>query len=1099
MRYITKLHLENWHYIQYKTINLSNAINFLTGETGSGKSTIIDALQLIILGDLKGKYFNKAANENSKRKLIEYLKGMIEENVTDGKKFIRENIDFSSYIVIEVYNSIQKEYFCLGIVFDVSKDSSWDNSFFMIKGKLPENGFLKKNIPLSIKGLKEEYGSKVNMFSTDEYKERFLNQYMGKLNRGFYDIFKRAVAFKPPTSIEDFIGKFICDDIKIDVNDMVTPIKIYKKLEIEVDNTEKQINILESIKKLYEEYVRLCDKYKLYNYILDRSNLEIEKLNLLKYKEDYTDFQSIIKNSQNTIDELLDEISSLSKKIIEIRSIIDNSDETKLKKEIDELKEKIIRINRDKKSFDSDAIRFERWILCLDYYKELSSNNYFNVEDLKNEVYRMRKYNIDCESFSILNENLIEVSNEIQNNYDLVTTELRALEKKKINLCDELRRLSEGISYPNYIRDIKEIFQKELRNKYKENIEVNVLADLIDVKDVSWLDALEGYMNHQKFYLIVEPKFYEDVINIYNSLDKSKYYGVGVVDVEKIMENSYKVLEDSLAKEVVTENKYARAYVDYLLGRVMKCTDIKKIRDFKISITNDCFLYKGYIARRLNPESYLRNRCIGAESRRTRINKIKDEILSLNKDIDKKKVIKSKLLEYTQNKIYSIDEIEKLIDLQNDILCLKSLENEKIKKEKEYSQRDLLYIENLKKKYSEMNSKKEDDEEKISGCRVNIGIYNEKSINIIEKINTQENKIKNIEWQISNNYSEEWIYGVGDSSFNDIVVKMKNYTVIYNFYDKKKKKTEEEKSCAFSNVKELRRKYCNQYSKSWDYNEEDNLKYENQLQLLVDSKLPEYKTKVAIQRKKAYDAFRSDLLSRLKDAIDKTEEEIKFINRSLANINFGEKKYKFIVRAKKQYKDFYDMLRNDFLGLNIGSDLFETQYKETIGFLFDLIVNSTEELNSSQQEELRKRIDLYTDYRTYLEFDMEQITVDSKSDLSKTLAKNSGGETQSPFFIAVLAAFANHYRIYNKKDNDTMRLIVFDEAFSKMDEQHAEMSIKLLRKIGLQAIIAAPDDKIPVIGPFSDEIIYVKNENKKKISIVEFTDKEIDNLIDGVM
>ena len=137
------------------------------------------------------------------------------------------------------------------------------------------------------------------MFSTEEYKERFLNQYMGKLNRGFYDIFKRAVAFKPPASIEEFIEEFICDDIKIDVDDMVIPIKIYKKLEVEVEQTEKQIKELESIKKFYEEYVRLCNKETLYNYIFDRSNLEKERVQLLKYTEEYNDFKQAINYAEN--------------------------------------------------------------------------------------------------------------------------------------------------------------------------------------------------------------------------------------------------------------------------------------------------------------------------------------------------------------------------------------------------------------------------------------------------------------------------------------------------------------------------------------------------------------------------------------------------------------------------------------------------------------------------------------------------------------------------------------------------------------------------------------------------------------------------------
>lgn len=1099
MRYITKLHLENWHYIEYKTIDLSNNINFLTGQTGAGKSTIIDALQLIILGDLRGQYFNKAANENSKRKLIEYLKGMIEENSDDGKKFVRDNMDFSSYIVIEVYNSIEKEHFCLGIVFDVSKDSSWDSSFFMFKGGIPERGFLKDNIPLTIKGLKEEYGSKVSMFSTEEYKERFLNQYMGKLNRGFYDIFKRAVAFKPPASIEEFIEEFICDDIKIDVDDMVIPIKIYKKLEVEVEQTEKQIEELESIKKFYEEYVRLCNKETLYNYIFDRSNLEKERVQLLKYTEEYNDFKQAINYAENAKKELVDKIAHLSEKISETKSKIDNADETKLKKEIEELKDKISRINRDKKSFDSDAVRFERWIPCLDYYKELDLDNSLNVEDLKDEVYRMRKYELDFEGFSKLNVNLKEIKGAIQKDYDSITIEMKSLADKKKDLEDELGRLSKGISYPGYIQEIKEVFQRRLKDKYNEDIEVNVLADLIDVKDVSWLDALEGYMNHQKFYLIVEPKYYQDVIEIYNSLDKSKYYGVGIVDVEKIMEDNYKVLENSLAKEVITENKYARVYIDYLLGRVAKCTDIEKIRDFKTSITKDCFLYKGYIARRLNPESYQKNRCIGAESRRIRIRQIKDEILIIDNDLINKKTQKSKLKDYLQNEIYEIDKIKETIEKQKDILCLTSLNSERDKKEAEYSKIDMFYIEDLKKKYNDMMAEKVKAEKKMKQHEINVAVTKEKCTNTIEKITNQEKKNNDLEIEINNNYSADWISSVGESSFDKVVSEKNNYSVICNSYDEKKNEVQNKKINKFSEVKKFRREYCSKFSKSWDYDEEDNSKYENQLEMLIDSKLPEYKTKVAHQREKAYEAFRSDLLSRLKDAIDKTEEEIKFINRSLSNISFGEKKYKFIVRPKKEYRDFYDMLKNDFLGLSIGADLFENQYKDTIQFLFDLIVNSTESLSSSQQEELRKRIDLYTDYKTYLEFDMEQITNDSKSDLSKTLTKNSGGETQSPFFIAVLAAFANHYRIYNKKDNDAMRLIVFDEAFNKMDEEHAEMSIKLLRKIGLQAIIAAPDDKIPVIRPFSDEIIYVKNENKKKISIVEFTDNEIDNLINGVM
>ena len=41
---ISKICLNNWHYIDRKILTLSEGINFFTGHSGSGKSTVIDFL-----------------------------------------------------------------------------------------------------------------------------------------------------------------------------------------------------------------------------------------------------------------------------------------------------------------------------------------------------------------------------------------------------------------------------------------------------------------------------------------------------------------------------------------------------------------------------------------------------------------------------------------------------------------------------------------------------------------------------------------------------------------------------------------------------------------------------------------------------------------------------------------------------------------------------------------------------------------------------------------------------------------------------------------------------------------------------------------------
>lgn len=558
-------------------------------------------------------------------------------------------------------------------------------------------------------------------------------------------------------------------------------------------------------------------------------------------------------------------------------------------------------------------------------------------------------------------------------------------------------------------------------------------------------------------------------------------------------------MDNSLAGEVITNNTYARAYVDYLLGRVIKCDDINKIRNYRTAITKDCFLYKGYIARRLNPDLYLRNRCIGAETRRIRINELKNKLNILEKEIDLNSEMKDKITQYLNLKVYSKDEIENMMFEQEKIMSIKILEEEKLKKEEELSKVDLLYIEKLEEEYKILVNEKEINNNVKEKLIKEIGNKEGTCNKVLQQIIEQESRNAYLKKQINDNYGVDWIKDVGIPNFEKELSKYNKYNTILTVYEEIKTSLEENTKKEFDNVKELRRNYCVKNALTWNSESDDNKRFLEQLNMLVDTKFPEYLGKIELQRKKAYEAFKNDLLSRLKDAIDKTEEQISFINKSLNKISFGEKKYKFIVKPKAKYREFYDMLKFEFLGMDLGEDIFVSQYKVQIEFLFNLIVNTTEDLKGNELEQLRKQIDIYTDYKTYLEFDMEQTAGENISDLSKTLEKNSGGETQSPFFIAVLAAFANHYRIYNTKDNDAMRLIIFDEAFSKMDEGHSKMSIELLRKLGFQAIIAAPDDKIPVIGPNSDKIIYVKNQNKRKISLVEFDDEEIDKLINGVI
>ena len=45
---LSRICLNNWHYIRHKTLSFHEGINFFTGHSGSGKSTVIDAMQIVL-------------------------------------------------------------------------------------------------------------------------------------------------------------------------------------------------------------------------------------------------------------------------------------------------------------------------------------------------------------------------------------------------------------------------------------------------------------------------------------------------------------------------------------------------------------------------------------------------------------------------------------------------------------------------------------------------------------------------------------------------------------------------------------------------------------------------------------------------------------------------------------------------------------------------------------------------------------------------------------------------------------------------------------------------------------------------------------------
>ena len=209
MKKLKKILLINWLYFSKELIEVGD-VNFLTGRNGAGKSTVIDALQIVLLGETSPRNFNQAANEKSQRTLDGYLRADMDEN----NPYSRRRKDFSSYIACEFQDEVEGTSFVTGVVFDCRSDGSRQERFFIYVGTLPENCFIEDGeameIPALRRYLKQNY-ARAEIYDTQkEYRRNMLSRW-NVHNEQVLRMMKKAVSFRPIVDIQKFITENICD------------------------------------------------------------------------------------------------------------------------------------------------------------------------------------------------------------------------------------------------------------------------------------------------------------------------------------------------------------------------------------------------------------------------------------------------------------------------------------------------------------------------------------------------------------------------------------------------------------------------------------------------------------------------------------------------------------------------------------------------------------------------------------------------------------------------------------------------------------------------------------------------------------------------
>ncbi|MDE6678059.1 MAG: hypothetical protein K2K02_03365, partial [Ruminococcus sp.] len=628
-------------------------------------------------------------------------------------------------------------------------------------------------------------------------------------------------------------------------------------------------------------------------------------------------------------------------------------------------------------------------------------------------------------------------------------------------LSDEIRSLERNkITYDKNVSVLKTAIETEF-DKLGISSTVHILADLLEISDTKWQNAVEGYLNTQRFHIIVEPAYYDIAVQVYDRY-KAKVHTVAVVNTAKLKTEVIPE-ENTLACIVKSQNRYAFAYICQILGKTVMCSDVSELKNYHSAITQDCMLYQGNALRKINSANYSMP-YIGKYALQQQLKLKKAEYAQKSAEkavLDRQKTDSERISSLIRQCNFEIlkDVLFAPVDMQRITAEIKSLKNSLKEAQNDPAYRQLqIDAEELNQNIHMKRNHLDDVKSEIT--RKNIEI--EAVQGSIEQLNLE---IQETERQIIEMSYEH------ESAL---------HTANKRFETRKKNKTSD---THFGNYQALRKKYVHQREDSVRKLIQQQTKYKNsdlgvgiemmsayseEYSNLTKHNLIDYEDKLRTIQENCETEFRESFLAKIRENIENAISLFKALNKTLKPIYYGNDSYRFDYSPEKKKKRLYEMIMSDFNlgGFSLFSTQFEKEYHDEMDELFSKLTVSDENGNDVIHE--------YTDYRNYLDYDIDIISRDGKvQKFSKIYREKSGGETQTPYYVAISASFA---QLYNT--NETVRIVMLDEAFDKMDEERIKSMINFFKSQDFQVILAVPTSRLELIGEQVDNIVMVYSDSE---------------------